>query len=835
MRIVNEAQSIGEPVFAEAPTLNRNTTEAATHLNRTGSSWVNTLGAGRTVSWGWRASPPGYTNPSGVGSSNYANPSFRQFNEAQRASTLRAIAAVGDVSGIQFSQASSGFTNSATILFGSFTQGSSFAHGYFPHPNATDSGYAHGDVWTNVTSADNSTNLGFNQYGLLTLIHEIGHAVGLSHPGAYDASQGTFTYNNHAEYIQDTRQYTVMSYFQASNTGANHVYNGTTIYASTLLMHDIAALQRMYGVRSARAGNTVYGFNSNSDLEAYRITSSTMQRVFCIWDSGGIDTLDFSGYSNNQRINLNAETFSDVGALTRNVSIARGAVIENAIGGSGNDTLIGNQVNNEFQGNGGNDDINGGGGTNTAIYRGARSQYTITSLGSGRYRITDNQTGRDGVDTLTNIQRARFTDQTVDLTAGPDPDPDPTNAPTIRVAYQRFELIGTRRQAMNTLFEVSDPDNDITRVAVRDGGSGLGRLMIGSRVLAAREWHYLSLAEYNQLYYRGRGAGTETLQVNAFDSGGRSAGTQAFSIYSGDFAGGPTTAGVMRNNYRVRGTLRYAEGGRADTTDWYRTRLTAGTYLIRLRGASSGGGSMADPLLRIMDASGREIAMNDDGGVGRDAQLTFTVTETTHVYLVVDAYGSSERGTYQLRVNRTSSGFVEPESDEGDKPSTAVNPVVTHVPDARLCSCASCAGTVPEAFLADDPAADDSTSDTSVPKAVVSTDPIGIDASVPSLVDCGIGAEGTATKVGDVVSDPSPVDCGLGGEGSSVDSGPLLETPSPVDCELNTVSPYTKTVQTNWSSTVDTNSMSRIGSGLAGGSNWAEERRSHPFAGVLAA
>src|SRR3982751_1208565 len=66
--------------------------------------------------------------------------------------------------------------------------------------------------------------------------------------------------------------------------------------------------------------------------------------AYTIFDTGGIDTLDYSQYAFNQVIDLNPETFSDVGNRDGNVSIARGTIIENAIGGSNRDTIIGNSV-----------------------------------------------------------------------------------------------------------------------------------------------------------------------------------------------------------------------------------------------------------------------------------------------------------------------------------------------------------------------------------------------------------------------------------------------------------------------------------------------------------
>lgn len=84
---------------------------------------------------------------------------------------------------------------------------------------------------------------------------------------------------------------------------------------------------------------------------------ATSGLVYTIFDSGGTDTIDYSGYNGTQLINLNPETFSNVNGHVGNVAIARGVVIENAIGGSGNDTIIGNAANNVVSGGPGHDTI----------------------------------------------------------------------------------------------------------------------------------------------------------------------------------------------------------------------------------------------------------------------------------------------------------------------------------------------------------------------------------------------------------------------------------------------------------------------------------------------
>jgi serralysin len=138
-------------------------------------------------------------------------------------------------------------------------------------------------------------------------IHEVGHSIGLSHPGNYRDG----IYENSAEYIEDSAQYTVMSYF------GSHLTGGTFGMASSPpLIDDIGAIQRLYGANmTTRTGDTVYGFNSTADRDWFAASKDGVARpvIFCVWDAGGNDTLDFSGYSDTQLIDLNAERFSNVG------------------------------------------------------------------------------------------------------------------------------------------------------------------------------------------------------------------------------------------------------------------------------------------------------------------------------------------------------------------------------------------------------------------------------------------------------------------------------------------------------------------------------------------
>lgn len=191
-------------------------------------------------------------------------------------------------------------------------------------------------------------------------MHEMLHALGLDHPGDYNGD--TANYETQALFQQDSNQYTVMSYWLASVTGADHEEGGVTYYASTPLLFDVAALQYLYGANMAtRAGDTVYGFNSTANRSEFNLALHP-QAVFTIWDGGGNDTLDLSGYVTPSRIDLNAGAFSDAGGLTGNISIAFNVTIENAVGGGGADDIAGNAAANRISGGGGGDRIRGAGG-----------------------------------------------------------------------------------------------------------------------------------------------------------------------------------------------------------------------------------------------------------------------------------------------------------------------------------------------------------------------------------------------------------------------------------------------------------------------------------------
>jgi hypothetical protein len=99
------------------------------------------------------------------------------------------------------------------------------------------------------------------------------------------------------------------------------------------------------------------------------------------------------------------------------------------IGGQGADNLTGGSKDDVFIGGEGDDTIDGGSflfglfpekDKDESRYKGARSDYDIEFLSDKSVKITDKLSGRDGSDTLKNIETAVFSDKSVNLKRGQD-------------------------------------------------------------------------------------------------------------------------------------------------------------------------------------------------------------------------------------------------------------------------------------------------------------------------------------------------------------------------------------------------------------------------------
>jgi serralysin len=370
------------------------------------------------------------------GLSEYFN--FAPFTDAQKAATREAFQYWDDVVSTEFVESN---INDADIAFGNYTnQPGTQAYARLLANTITSNPAINeqirdigGDVWVARNTASNF-HLDEGGYGMNTLVHEIGHGFGMLHPGDYNASPGvSLSYAANAEYYQDTRSYSILSYWNPRDVGARD-FDFTLMnvaYGATPMVHDILSMQMKYGAEmSTRTGDTVYGFNSTAGRDAFDFVK-TPAPMMAIWDAGGTDTLDASGYKTNQIINLTPGSLSSIGGITKeefptfeqvnanraaanmapialatynanmnvfmtnpafygrlqdNVGIAYGAIIENAIGGSGNDSMIGNSADNIMRGNAGNDLIASGLGNDT-LDGGAGNDEMLGGAGNDLYVV----------------------------------------------------------------------------------------------------------------------------------------------------------------------------------------------------------------------------------------------------------------------------------------------------------------------------------------------------------------------------------------------------------------------------------------------------------------
>ena len=340
------------------------------------------LGSAKTFQYAFPSTLPSYTTAKedAVG--------FASFSSIQIAQVEKALTYIASLINVNFQKT----TNAAalnTLSFANNQQTDSAGYAMAPGDAFGDS-----DLFFDI----NASNAKFadGTYGALTLIHEIGHALGLKHPFSAEQAGGGLADPPYLPTADDKTTWTVMSY-----------NDSTAQYYLQYSPFDIAALQYIYGPSPfARAGNDTYTVSESSSN--------------FIWDGAGTDTLDLSGAKQGGSFfltpgywgyfgNAPASSITSAGQVTINF----GTQLENLAGSNFADKLYGNELDNMITGGAGNDTIDGGQGTDSVKFLDSLTHYKIIRTTSG-YQVSDTW-GNNGTDALTQIESLQFSDKNINL------------------------------------------------------------------------------------------------------------------------------------------------------------------------------------------------------------------------------------------------------------------------------------------------------------------------------------------------------------------------------------------------------------------------------------
>lgn len=350
-----------------------------------GTKWGGAAGTGAALTYSfpgvsavWSTDPSvGYGANTGGGepwSASYAP----LWQASEQAAFTDALSTWSNVANVSFTQVADGLADVGDIRVAYTDTPNAAAWAYGPY-NAP----AGGDVW--VDSAYSMTTAVRGNYAFHTLVHELGHTLGLKH---------SFAANQFSPDVlpqsMDSLWNTVMSYtdwygtvWNGGSPMATSVSGFLSYYPTTPMSLDIEAMQYLYGPnQSHNAGNSTYVY---SQWSSYFET---------IWDAGGIDTIQYNAITAGGVIDLRPGAWSKLGnsidvydasgnfvaTESKTVNIYKTVVIENATGSNLADSLWGNDVANVLIGNGGNDQIGGGAG-NDILSGGAGND--ILSGGAG--------------------------------------------------------------------------------------------------------------------------------------------------------------------------------------------------------------------------------------------------------------------------------------------------------------------------------------------------------------------------------------------------------------------------------------------------------------------
>lgn len=352
--------------------------------------------------------------------SNSDRSGFEAMDTDQRTAVVSALDYLSSLINVTFEQDA----NRADIVFGTNQQTDSSGYAKYPLGNGGNPSVV---MLDNRDSEGTETNTGAElqdktSYAWYTLIHELGHAMGLKHPGPYNAGGGKAP-PPYLSGSKDNRITTVMSYKDApgtinvsvsgTSTQYSYSYQGTSPTSYKAL--DIAALQYIYG---ANRSTTAEAIDVADGFKAYQAVWAPLGVALDASDTSRTNVFDLrpGGYSSisvlssaDQLAALSADVkakvagVSDVSATSIATNILKNKALKGKVyNGTNTMGLAWGSKYTEVTGGSGADrfyagaysaTVDGGTGSDTLYLQGKVTEWTSATLQDGSKTYINQKTG----------------------------------------------------------------------------------------------------------------------------------------------------------------------------------------------------------------------------------------------------------------------------------------------------------------------------------------------------------------------------------------------------------------------------------------------------------